>query len=76
MTAIEYCREKTEVHELVIIREGGWLTCVAYIDCEDLFRLPPNIAHADVIDSSCDHIKVLDHQGTYVSVPCTCLDIK
>lgn len=76
MTVIEYCREKTEVHELVIIREGGWLTCVAYIDCEDLFRLPPNIAHADVIDSSCDHIKVLDYQGTYVSVPCTCLDIK
>lgn len=76
MTVIEYCREKTEVHELVIIREGGWLTCVTYIDCEDLFRLPPNIAHADVIDSSCDHIKVLDHQGTCVSVPCTCLDIK
>lgn len=35
-----------------------------------------DIAHADVIDFSRDHIKVLDHQGTYVSVPCTCLDIK
>ena len=23
-----------------------------------------------------DHVKVLDHQGTYVSVPCTYLDIK
>lgn len=28
------------------------------------------------IDFSRDHIKVLDHQGTYVSVPCTYLDIK
>lgn len=32
MTVIEYCREKTEVGELVIIREGGWVTCAAYID--------------------------------------------
>lgn len=76
MTVIEYCREKTEVRELVIIRAGGWVSCSAYIDCEDLFRLPPNIAHADVIDSSYDNIKVLDHQGAYVSVPCTYLDIK
>lgn len=76
MTVIEYCREKTEVRQLVIIRAGGWVSCAAYIDCEDLFRLPPNIAHADVIDSSYDYIKVLDHQGAYVSVPCTYLDIK
>ena len=57
MTVIEYCREKTDVRELVIIRSGGY-------------------AHADVIDSSYGHIKVLDHQGAYVSVPCTYLDIK
>lgn len=46
------------------------------IDCEDLFRLPPDYTHADVIDSSYGHIKVLDHRGVYVSVPCTYLDIK
>mgnify|MGYP003244859676 CR=1 FL=1 len=42
MTVIQYCREKTEVRELVIIRSGGYERCVAYIDCEDLFRLPPD----------------------------------
>lgn len=76
MTVIEYCRNETDVCELVIIRAGGYTSCAAYIDYEDLFRLPPNIAHADVIESSYDHIKVLDHQGTYVSVPCTYLDIR
>ncbi len=75
MTVIQYCFHETEVRELVIIRSGGYERCVAYIDCEDLFHLPPDIAHADVIDSSCGQIKVLDHQGTYVSVPCTYLDI-
>lgn len=60
MTVIQYCREKTEVRELVIIRSGGYERCVAYIDCEDLFRLPPDYTHADVIDSSYGHIKILD----------------
>lgn len=33
MTVIQYCREKTNVHELVIIREGGFedAPCV-YLD--------------------------------------------
>lgn len=69
MTVIEYCREKTEVRELVVIRSGGYERCVAYVDCEDLFRLPPDYTHADVIDFSRDHIKVLDHQGTYLTLP-------
>lgn len=30
MTVIEYCREKTEVRELVVIRSGGYERCVAY----------------------------------------------
>lgn len=76
MTVIQYCREKTEVRELVVIRSGGYERCVAYVDREDLFRLPPDYTHADVIDSSYGHIKVLDHRGAYVSVPCTYLDIK
>ena len=28
MTVIQYCREKTEVRELVIIRSGGYERCV------------------------------------------------
>ena len=41
MTVIEYCLEKTDVRELGIIRSGGYERGVAYIDGEDLFRLPP-----------------------------------
>ena len=28
MTVIEYCREKTEVRELVVIRSGGYERCM------------------------------------------------
>lgn len=31
MTVIEYCREKTEVRELVVIRSGGYERCVAAV---------------------------------------------
>lgn len=76
MTVSEYCRHETGVCELVIIRKGGWTYCAAYIDHEDLFRLPGVCGRADVIESSHDHIKVLDPRGGYVSVPCTYLDIE
>ena len=31
MTVIQYCREKTEVRELVIIRSGGYERCARTI---------------------------------------------
>lgn len=40
MTVSEYCRHETGVRELVIIRKGGWTCCAAYIDHEDLLRIP------------------------------------
>ena len=43
MTVIQYCRHEAKWRELVIIRKGGWVTCSAYIDHEDLFRLPLDI---------------------------------
>lgn len=46
MTVIEYCRHETRVYELVIIRAGGRVRCSAYIDHEDLFRLPLDIGRA------------------------------
>lgn len=67
MTVIEYCREKTEVRELVVIRSGGYERCVAYVDCEDLFRLPPDYTHADVIDSSYGHMRRIRKCSVYLS---------
>ena len=49
MTVSEYCRHETGVRELVIIRKGGWTCCAAYIDHEDLFRLPGDLARAEMI---------------------------
>ena len=76
MTVIEYCREKTEVGELVIIREGGWVTCAAYIDYEDLFLLPPDINRREVIGAERGWIKLVSPASGACNAPCVYLDIK
>lgn len=76
MTVIEYCRHETRVSELVIIRAGGWVRSSAYIDHEDLFRLPPDIANAEVIRSKRSCIDVATRAGGAWSTPCVYLDIK
>ena len=75
MTVIQYCREKTNVHELVIIREGGGVTCAAFIDHEDLFRLPRSIARAEVIGEECGQIRLANREGGFEDAPCVYLDI-
>lgn len=76
MTVIEYCRHETKVHELVIIREGGYERCVAYIDCEDLFRLPPDINRREVIGAERSWIKLASPANGPCNAPCLYLDIK
>lgn len=76
MTVIEYCRTKTEVNELVIIRRAGYTTCAAYIDIEDLFRLPPDIAEAEVTDAHRGAIVVAGPANTSCYAPCVYLDIE
>lgn len=76
MTVIEYCRERTEVNELVIIRRWGYTTCAAYIDHEDLFRLPPDIAEAEVTDAHRAAIVVAGPANTSCYAPCVYLDIE
>lgn len=76
MTVIEYCREKTEVGELVIIRSGGYAACAAYIDCEDLFRLPPDINRYEVIGAERGWIKLASPVSDPCNAPCLYLDIE
>lgn len=76
MTVIQYCRHEAKWRELVIIRKGGWVTYSAYIDHEDLFRLPLDIAEAEVIRAKRSYIDIETHGSGAWGVPCTYLDIK
>ena len=76
MTVIEYCRHEAKWRELVIIRANGWVRCSAYIDHEDLLRLPPDIANAEVVGAECGWIRLANRSGGLEDTPCVYLDIK
>lgn len=76
MTVIQYCREEAKWRDLVIIRAGGWVSCSAYIDHEDLIRLPADIANAEVVGAERGRIRLADRSGGLEDAPCVYLDIK
>ena len=41
MTVVEFCLRKTQVQELCVIREDGWIVSTVWIDHEDLFAIHP-----------------------------------
>ena len=76
MTVIQYCREEAKWRDLVIIRANGWVRCSAYIDHEDLFRLPLDIAEAEVVGAERGWIRLANRSGGLEDAPCVYLDIK
>lgn len=73
MTVREYLESATEVGELVVTC-GGWPTCTVHIDCEDYFRMPADIAHRKVLNSSFGSIKVTTRDPLPMDVPVRFVD--
>lgn len=74
MTVREYLESATEVGELVVVTCGGWPTCTVHIDCEDCFRMPADIAHRKVLNSSFGSIKVATCEPLPMDVPVRFVD--
>lgn len=76
MTVRMWCESVPLAGSLVIIRRGGWKVAAAYIDNEDLFRLPSDIAEATVLEWSDGEITLTDSYGVSHNAPCIFLDIE
>lgn len=74
MTVREFLESATEVGELVVVTCGGWPTCTVYIDNEDCFRMPADIAHRKVLNSSFGTIKVTTRGPLPMDVPVRFVD--
>lgn len=69
MTVRQFLESATAVGELVVVTCGGWPTCTVYIDSEDYFRMPADIAHRKVLNSSFGSIKVTTRDPLPMDVP-------
>ena len=74
ITVRNFCREKTRATELCIIRDEGWIVAAAWIDYEDIFRLPQSLANKPVISDEWGTLKVVDEHGRAINVPCHYID--
>lgn len=74
MTVREFLENVTEVGELVVVTRGGWPTCTVHIDIEDSFRMPADIAHRKVLNSSFGTIKVTTREPLPMDVPVRFVD--
>lgn len=48
MTVREFCLKKTQVEELCVFRDEGWIIGSTWIDHEDLFTMSDRIKNKEV----------------------------
>lgn len=75
MKLITFLRQQTEVHELCVIRDCGYITMTAWIDSEDLFRIPVAYQECKVLEDAWGMLAVTDKDGRAVKIPCHYIDI-
>ena len=69
-TLRDFLRKKTQALELCAITDGGWTVATCYIDHEDLFHIPPNLADKEVKSDQWSTIDIVEKNGIVMSIPC------
>ena len=75
MTVCDFCMKSTNVKELVVIRDAGYIVHTVWIDCEDLFAIHPNYANKEVIGDEWGYLSIVTEHGDTLSVPCHYINI-
>lgn len=70
MTVNEFCRNKTQAHQLCVIRDCGWIVEAVWIDNEDLFRMSDASKTAEVKSTEFGDLPIMTEHGDTVHVPC------
>ncbi len=70
MTVKEFCRNKTQAHQLCVIRCHGWIEEVVWIDHEDLYRMSDATKMEEVKSTEFGELPIKTEHGDTVHVPC------
>lgn len=75
MTVGEFCLKHTQVGELVVIRDCGYIKQPVWIDPEDIFAIHPNYVNKEVKSDKWDTLDIITQHGDTLSVPCHYIDV-
>lgn len=74
LTVREFCKTKTNATELCVIRDGGWCVGYAWIDYEDIFRLPESLTRQPVKSNEWGTLPIVDKDGNKIEIPVHYID--
>jgi len=75
MSLREFLRTQTNTRELCIIREDGWIVAACWIDCEDLFHIPPRLADRPVKSDEWGFLPTTTESGDIVKIQCHNIEV-
>jgi hypothetical protein len=75
MKLYEFLLHKTQVAELCVIRDSGWIVATCWIDEEDLFRILPSISEREIKGDKWGYLPIVNENGAEITVPCHYIDI-
>ena len=75
MTLRDFLRKKTNAMELCVIRDGGWIVASCWIDYEDLFAIPNNLADNIVKNDEWGYLSIVNENNACIQIPCHYVDV-
>ncbi|MCQ2749362.1 MAG: hypothetical protein MJ246_05215 [Clostridia bacterium] len=75
MTVRDFCLKNTQAHELVVIRDSGWIVASVWIDYEDIFLIPERVKEKEIRQESWGTLNIVTKHGDEIEVPCHYLDV-
>lgn len=71
----EFLLKKTNVKELCVIRDDGWIVASCWIDYEDLFYSPHNLADKVVKNDEWGYLSIVNENNAEIKIPCHFVDV-
>ena len=75
MTVSEFCLHHTNVQELVVITDGGWIRATTWLDYEDIFVIPECYRDKEVQKDEWGELTIVNKDGEKSKIPCHYIEI-
>lgn len=75
MRLIDFLRDKTNVKELCVIRDSGWIVASCWIDYEDLFYVPSRLVDKVVRKDEWGYLPIVNENNAEIKIPCHYVDV-
>lgn len=74
MTVVQFCLTKTQVGELCVFRNDGYILGSTWIDNEDLFTINHIIRDKKVKSDEWGTLEITTEHGDKIQIPCHYID--